>query len=220
MVRSSDFLVYDPDTPSDSSYRLPTVAFAPSTGLWTPVSSYDPHPPESVELWLRQVLLEFPDTLPAAKKDQVREIVQAGTRTAIQGVDCYKGALSDDCWTFVNQPTLNLSVSSLAFANQEAAKDFARNFAQLVLPVDGVVLAPVQRTLPRRGYSSFFSGRGAIGVQDGVDISPEQLEKSREELQSVRWMIFAVKAFLLRFWGLARVRLSLSCRSYGGEVRC
>ncbi|KAK4703272.1 hydroxymethylglutaryl-CoA reductase (NADPH), partial [Phenoliferia sp. Uapishka_3] len=205
VVRSSEFLIHDPDTPS-SAYKLPTIAFQPSTGLWSPVSAYEASPANSVELWLRQVILDFPRNLPAAKKDQVRSLVQATTSSALEGTDCYHAPDADsNCWAFSKEVTSNLSVQSFAFASQDASKDFARNFAALDLSVQGLVLDPVQKSQLRKRPSSFFSGKNAVedaGADD--DVTDATALKNREQLQSVRWMIFAVKAFLLRFWGLAK----------------
>lgn len=73
-------------------------------------------------------------------------------------------------------------------------------------------------------YPSFFSGRTSnfystrfSGVDDDQDellafnaATPAGRGSNGNELQSVRWIIYAIKSFVLRFWYLAKVRLFFS----------
>lgn len=136
---------------------------------------------------------------------------------ALDGTDCYHGPQSADCWSFNKDVTSNLSIQSFAFASQDASTDFKANFAQRDVAVQGLVLDPVQKSnAARKRQASFFSGkREQEHDAPEDDVVDEAAVRNREELQSVRWMIFAVKAFLLRFWGLAKVRFAVQMGAIG-----
>ncbi|BGP19514.1 hypothetical protein JCM10213_006334 [Rhodosporidiobolus nylandii] len=202
VVRNSDFLLYDDDVvPSPNTLnRHPSIAFSPSTGLWSPVSPSEPAADEAVELWLRQVIVEVPNAMAVARKNEVRELLDANAELAFDGIeDCYE--VNGECFKLQTQPALNLTVKSFAFKSLVGPTQFLTNFSSLPLETETVALEKVRRNGGRKRYTSFFNrGRDDFVVED----SAEPNEDRRKEMESVQWMIFAAKAFVLRFWGLAK----------------
>ncbi|GAA6010512.1 hypothetical protein JCM10207_001340 [Rhodosporidiobolus poonsookiae] len=202
VVRNSDFLLYDDDVlPSPSAYnRHPSIAFAPTTGLWSPVSPSEPASEDALELWLRQVIVEVPTALSVARKNEVKELLDANSALAFEGIeDCYE--VNGECFKLQTQPTLNLTVKSFAFKSLVGPTQFLNNFSTLPMETETVALEKVRRTQGRKRYTSFFNrGREDFVVED----SAEPSEDRKREMASVQWMLFAAKAFVLRFWGLAK----------------
>ncbi|GAA5945411.1 uncharacterized protein JCM15063_003012 [Sporobolomyces koalae] len=201
VVRNSDFLLYDDDVlpVANTTNRHPSLLFAPSTGLWSSVSPSDPAPADSVELWLRQVIVEIPTNLASTRKTQVKELLDADVAVAMSDVqDCYR--IDGECWTAQTQPTLNLTVKSFAFSSLVGPNQFLNNFADIPVETETVALEKVRRTQGRKRYTSFFN-RG----QDDFVVEEAEFNMDRKrEMESVQWMLFAAKAFVLRFWGLAK----------------
>lgn len=204
VVRNSDFLLYDDDVlPSiNAANRHPSIAFSPSTGLWNSVSPSEPSPANGVELWLRQLVVETPNDMSVARKNEVKELLSADSMLAFDGIeDCYR--LGNDCWNVQTQPTLNLTVKSFAFTSLVGPNQFLSNFTILPLETETVALEKVKRSVGRKRYTSFFNR----GREDFVVEGPDQPSEDRKrEMESVQWMLFAAKVFVLRFWGLAKVR--------------
>ncbi|GAA5907481.1 hypothetical protein JCM6882_003872 [Rhodosporidiobolus microsporus] len=202
VVRNSDFLLYDDDVvPSPNNLnRHPSIAYSPSTGLWSSVSPSEPASNDAVELWLRQVIVEAPNAMAVARKDEVKELLDANAELAFNGIkDCYE--VGGECFKLQTQPTLNLTVKSFAFKSLVGPTQFLTNFSNLPLETETVALEKVRRTGGRKRYTSFFNrGQEDFVVED----ASEPNEDRRKELESVQWMIFAAKAFVLRFWGLAK----------------
>ncbi|GAA5824725.1 hypothetical protein JCM11251_005316 [Rhodosporidiobolus azoricus] len=202
VVRNSDFLLYDDDVvPSPSSLnRHPSIAFSPTTGLWSSVSPSEPASNDALELWLRQVIVEAPNAMAVARKDEVKELLDANAELAFQGIeDCYE--VQGECFKLQTQPTLNLTVKSFAFKSLVGPTQFLTNFSNLPLETETVALEKVRRTGGRKRYTSFFNR----GQEDFViEEAGQPNEDRRKEMESVQWMIFAAKAFVLRFWGLAK----------------
>ncbi|GAA6004428.1 uncharacterized protein JCM10292_007063 [Rhodotorula paludigena] len=202
VVRSSDFLLYDDDVlPSaNAANRHPSIVFAPSTGLWSSVSPSEPAVDDAVELWLRQVIVEVPNAMPVARKDEVKDLLDANAALAFKGVDdCYE--VRGECWKVQTQPALNLSVKTFAFSSLVGPTQFLNNFSALPLETETVALEKVRRMGGRRRYTSFFNrGRDDFVVED----ASEPNEERKKEMESVQWMLFAAKVFVLRFWGLAK----------------
>ncbi|GAA6030905.1 hypothetical protein JCM8097_008929 [Rhodosporidiobolus ruineniae] len=202
VVRNSDFLLYDDDVlPSpDALNRHPSIAFSPSTGLWNPVAPSEPAANDAVELWLRQVIVEVPNAMAVARKSEVKELIDASAALAFDGIeDCYE--VNGECFKLQTQPTLNLTVKSFAFKSLVGPTQFLNNFSALPLETETVALEKVRRTQGRKRYTSFFNrGREDFVVEDAAEPS----EDRRKEMESVQWMLFAAKAFVLRFWGLAK----------------
>ncbi|GAA5863053.1 hypothetical protein JCM8547_002783 [Rhodosporidiobolus lusitaniae] len=201
VVRNSDFLLYDDDVlPSAGNLnRHPSITFSPSTGLWSSVSPSAPATDSAVELWLRQVVVEVPTAMAAARKGEVKELLDANAALAFDGIeDCYE--VNGECFKLQTQPTLNLTVKSFAFNSLVGPTQFLNNFTILPLETEKVALEKVKRAGVKR-YTSFFNrGRDNFLVEDAVEPS----EDRRKEMESVQWMLFAAKAFVLRFWGLAK----------------
>ncbi|KAM0746665.1 hypothetical protein T439DRAFT_306082 [Meredithblackwellia eburnea MCA 4105] len=221
VVRTSDFLVYDPSSSSStaslrnsstsssspsSSTVDPTVTFSPVTGIW---STYDPsqhaHNDEhQVELYLQQLGLEFGNTIDPSKRNEVISLVSNTISASSPKVD-----------PITRTPTLNSTYLTY----------FHPSTPQPLVPlpktlVPAVLLAPLSSPSSslkpsisssstnrkrRTHYSSFFSGpQSGSGSLLEPEWNEELWERSREELMSTRWVIFALKAFVLRFWGLAK----------------
>lgn len=136
-----------------------------------------------------------------ARKGEVKDLLDANTALAFDGVqDCYE--VAGECFKLQTQPTLNLTVKSFAFKSIVGPTQFLNNFTTLPLETENVALEKVRRSVGKR-YTSFFNrGRENFVVED----LSEPSEDRRKEMESVQWMIFAAKAFVLRFWGLAKVR--------------
>ncbi|GAA5890321.1 hypothetical protein JCM16303_006419 [Sporobolomyces ruberrimus] len=201
VVRNSDFLLYDDDVlPSaDTANRHPSILFAPSTGLWSSVSPSEHAPVDSVELWLRQVIVEIPTHLASTRKSQAKELLDADVALAMNDVeDCYQ--VDGRCWKVQTQPTLNLTVQSFAFSSLVGPTQFLNNFAIVPTETESVALEKVRRTQGRRRYTSFFNR----GEEDFVVEEEGFNEERKREMESVQWMLFAAKAFVMRFWGLAK----------------
>ncbi|KWU43403.1 putative hydroxymethylglutaryl-CoA reductase [Rhodotorula sp. JG-1b] len=202
VVRNSDFLLYDDDVlPSvNAANRHPSIAFSPSTGLWNSVSPSEPAPAEGIELWLRQLIVEVPNDMAVARKTEVKELLSADSMLAFDGIeDCYR--VHGNCWSVQTQPTLNLTVKSLAFTSLAGPTQFLSNFSILPLETETVALEKVKRSVGRKRYTSFFNR----GRDDFVVEGPDQPSEDRKrEMESVQWMLFAAKVFVLRFWGLAK----------------
>ncbi|GAA5968653.1 hypothetical protein JCM11641_007712 [Rhodosporidiobolus odoratus] len=202
VVRTSDFLLYDDDVvPSAHNLnRHPSIAFSPSTGLWTPVSPSEPAADESVELWLRQVIVESPNAMAIARKNEVRELLDANAVLAFDGInDCHQ--VNGNSFRHQAQPALNLTVKSFAFDSLVGPTQFLTNFSNLPLETETVALEKVKRMQGRQRYTSFFNrGQDDFVIEDASEPS----EDRRKEMESVKWMLFATKAFVLRFWGLAK----------------
>lgn len=208
VVRNSDFLLYDDDVlPSvNTANRHPSIAYAPSTGLWSSVSPSEPVPADGIELWLRQLVVEMPDDMAVARKTEAKELLSADSMLALDGIDdCYR--VGDACWSVQTQPTLNLTVKSFAFSSLVGPTQFLSNFTLMPLETDAVALDKVSaRSVGRKRYTSFFNR----GRDDFVVEAPDQPSEDRKrEMESVQWMLFAAKVFVLRFWGLAKVRPAL-----------
>ncbi|BGP57886.1 3-hydroxy-3-methylglutaryl-coenzyme A (HMG-CoA) reductase isozyme [Rhodotorula sphaerocarpa] len=203
VVRNSDFLLYDDDVlPSvNTANRHPSIAYAPSTGLWSSVSPSEPVPADGIELWLRQLVVEMPDDMAVARKTEAKELLSADSMLALDGIDdCYR--VGDACWSVQTQPTLNLTVKSFAFSSLVGPTQFLSNFTLMPLETDAVALDKVSaRSVGRKRYTSFFNR----GRDDFVVEAPDQPSEDRKrEMESVQWMLFAAKVFVLRFWGLAK----------------
>ncbi|GAA5974602.1 hypothetical protein JCM21900_005683 [Sporobolomyces salmonicolor] len=201
VVRNSDFLLYDDDVlPSANTLnRHPSIAFAPSDGLWSSVSPSDPAPADAVELWLRQVIVEIPKDLATARKSEAKALLDEEVALAFQGIeDCYE--VDGNCWKTQTQPTLNLTVKSFAFSSLVGPTQFLNNFSNLSLNTETVALEKARSTQGRRRYTSFFNR----GHDDFIVEETEFNEERKKEMESVQWMIFAAKAFVMRFWGLAK----------------
>ncbi|GAA5983732.1 hypothetical protein JCM5350_002374 [Sporobolomyces pararoseus] len=201
VVRNSDFLLYDDDVlPSvNTTNRHPSILFAPSTGLWSSVSPSEHAPADSVELWLRQVIVEIPTNLAPVRKTQAKELLDADVTLAMNDVeDCYK--VDGKCWQVQTQPTLNLTVKSFAFSSLVGPTRFLNNFNDIPTETETVALEKVRRTQGRKRYTSFFNR----GQDDFVVEEVEFNEERKREMESVQWMLFAAKAFVMRFWGLAK----------------
>ncbi|BGO95077.1 hypothetical protein NBRC10512_006360 [Rhodotorula toruloides] len=202
VVRHSDFLLYDDDAfPSANTLnRHPSISFEPSTGLWTSVSPSEPAPIDTVELWLRQVIVEVPNTMAVARKNEVKELLEADSLLAEQGIeDCYK--VAGQCWKVQTQPALNLTVKSFAFESLVGPTQFFANFSTLPLETETVALEKVRRSQGRKRYTSFFNRGQDDFVVEGSD---QPSEDRKREMESVHWVLFAAKVFVLRFWGLAK----------------
>ncbi|GAA5916833.1 uncharacterized protein JCM6883_002386 [Sporobolomyces salmoneus] len=201
VVRNSDFLLYDDDVlPSaNTTNRHPSILYAPSTGLWSTVSPSEPGPADSVELWLRQVIVEIPTNLAPARKTQAKQLLDSDVALAMNDVqDCHK--VNGECWQAQSQPTLNLTVKSFAFESLVGPTQFLNNFANVPTETETVALEKVRRTQGRKRYTSFFNR----GQDDFVVEEVEFNEERKREMESVQWMLFATKAFIMRFWGLAK----------------
>ncbi|GAA6060323.1 hypothetical protein JCM10212_000420 [Sporobolomyces blumeae] len=201
VVRNADFLLYDDDVlPSaNTTNRHPSILFAPSTGLWSPVSPSQAAPDNSVELWLRQVIVEIPTSLPSTRKTEAKDLLDADVALAMTDVeDCYR--VDAECWKTQTQPALNLTVKSFAFSSLVGPTQFLNNFATVPVETETVALEKIRRTQGRRRYTSFFNR----GQDDFVVEETEFNEERKREMESVQWMLFAAKAFVLRFWGLAK----------------
>ncbi|BGP51148.1 3-hydroxy-3-methylglutaryl-coenzyme A (HMG-CoA) reductase isozyme [Rhodotorula kratochvilovae] len=200
VVRNSDFLLYDDDAVlgASAANRHPSISFAPSTGLWNSVSPSEPAPANAVELWLRQVIVEVPNAMAVARKGEVKELLDANSALASGGIeDCHQ--VGGECWTYQTQPALNLTVKSFAFDSLVGPTQFLSNFSTLPLETETVALEKVRQG-GRKRYTSFFNrGREDFIVED---VTPN--EDRKREMESVQWMIFAAKVFVLRFWGLAK----------------
>lgn len=204
-------MLYDDDVlPSvNAANRHPSIAFSPSTGLWNSVSPSEPAPAQGIELWLRQLIVEVPNDMAVARKTEVKELLSADSMLAFDGIeDCYR--VHGTCWSVQTQPTLNLTVKSLAFTSLAGPTQFLTNFSILPLETETVALEKVKRSVGRKRYTSFFNR----GRDDFVVEGPDQPSEDRKrEMQSVQWMLFAAKVFVLRFWGLAKVSLGAHAAS-------
>ncbi|GAA5937137.1 hypothetical protein JCM3775_001560 [Rhodotorula graminis] len=200
VVRNSDFLLYDDDAAlgASAANRHPSIAFAPSTGLWSSVSPSEPAPANAVELWLRQVIVEVPTAMAAARKSEVKELLDADSALAFDGIeDCY--AVRGECWKAQTQPALNLTVKSFAFTSLVGPTQFLSNFSVSPLETETVALEKVRQG-GRKRYTSFFNR----GREDFVVEPTAPNEDRKREMESVQWALFAAKVFVLRFWGLAK----------------
>lgn len=155
---------------------------------------------------MRQLVLEVPKTLSLSRKAELRDAVSVATAKALGGVECYK--VDGACWAVQTQPTVDITARSLAFASAEESKKFAINFSTLQLSTKDLELVKVRNSQGRRRYASFFNRKD---VDDGSDDSvfEEGRERNQEEMKSATWMIFAARAFVMRFYGLAKVRRAL-----------
>jgi len=122
--------------------------------------------------------------------------------------DCYR--VDGKCWEVQTQPTLNLTVKSFAFSSLVGPTQFLNNFASVPTETETVALEKVRRTQGRKRYTSFFNR----GQDDFVVEEVEFNEERKREMESVQWMLFAAKAFVMRFWGLAKVSRSSSFISF------
>lgn len=179
---------------------------------------------------MRQLVVEVPAAgIDPSIASDIKSTLDAATPRALDGLDCYKLGNSRTCWSVETQPTLNRTARSFVFNSAEASKEFAtRLVAQpaLLAPSSSssrVALKRQQRA--RRGprsYTSFFSRNtpvdGAGKTTDdsdtdlvlddtwiGDEVNDGLFEKSREDMRSAKWMLFAARAFIMRFYGLAKV---------------
>lgn len=219
VVRTSDFLLYDDSLSAPSSSpRYPSIAYTPSTGLWSSVppslTTDDSSSTPAVELWLKQLVVEVPTTLPVAQTLQMKEIISSGTAAALSApeVECYKAPGSSDCWDVQTQPTLNRTARSFAFTSPTSAKAFSAAFHSLPsLRSSSLELKALpKRRRGTRNYASFFSrarGEDEASSRSGEeeDAAEWEVERSMEDMKSVKWMLYAVRAFVMRFYGLAKV---------------
>ncbi|SCV74476.1 BQ2448_8115 [Microbotryum intermedium] len=209
VVRTSDFLNDEFDRPlGDNQY--PTILYDPASHLWSPSVANSAAPVGSVELYLKQLVVEVPLGLELARSIEIKDTLDNATRVALNGVDCYKIG-NGECWMVETQPSLNRTARSLAFATAAASREFSLNFVKLPLssPTFDV---EARKTRKARTYTSFLSRGGSKedSIQPEELLVEERSERSLEEMQSVKWMIFAVRAFVMRFYGLAKVP-SMSC---------
>ncbi|GAA5849525.1 hypothetical protein JCM9279_007258 [Rhodotorula babjevae] len=200
VVRNSDFLLYDDDAAlgASAANRHPSIAFSPATGLWSSVSPSEPAPANAVELWLRQVIVEVPTAMAAARKSEIKELLDADSALAFDGIeDCYQ--VQGECWKAQTQPALNLTVKSFAFTSLVGPTQFLSNFSVSPLETETVALEKVRQG-GRKRYTSFFNR----GREDFVVEPTAPNEDRKREMESVQWALFAAKVFVLRFWGLAK----------------
>jgi hydroxymethylglutaryl-CoA reductase (NADPH) len=199
-VRNSDFLVLDDDLPTSYYARHPSIAYTPTSGLWAPFPVTSP-PNASVEVWMRQLVLEVPRGMALQLKEEVREAASSATAKALEGVACYE--IEGVCWSVQTQPTLNLTARSFAFTSSNASKEFSNNIAAADLSTSHLELLRIPNSQGRR-YTSFFNRKPLVDGTDDIVFQAARA-RSQEEMQSVKWMIYAGRAFILRFWGLAKV---------------
>ncbi|KDE08149.1 hypothetical protein MVLG_01630 [Microbotryum lychnidis-dioicae p1A1 Lamole] len=203
VVRTSDFLNDEFDRPlGDNQY--PTISYDPASHLWSPSIANSAAPVGSVELYLKQLVVEVPLGLDIVRSTEVKDTLDNATRVALEGVDCYKIG-NGDCWMVETQPSLNRTARTLAFASAAASRDFSLNFVKL--PLSSPTLdVKARKTRKARTYTSFLSRGGSKddSAQPEELLVEERSERSLEEMQSVKWMIFAVRAFVMRFYGLAK----------------
>ncbi|SCZ96778.1 BZ3500_MvSof-1268-A1-R1_Chr4-1g06711 [Microbotryum saponariae] len=203
VVRTSDFLNDEFDRPlGDNQY--PTILYDPASHLWSPSIATSAAPVGSVELYLKQLVVEVPLGLDIVRSIEIKDTLDNATRVALEGVDCYKIG-NGDCWMVETQPSLNRTARSLAFASAAASRDFSLNFVKL--PLSSPTLdVEARKTRKPRTYTSFLSRGGSKDdrAQSEELLVEERSERSLEEMQSVKWMIFAVRAFVMRFYGLAK----------------
>ncbi|KAK4052630.1 3-hydroxy-3-methylglutaryl-coenzyme A (HMG-CoA) reductase isozyme [Microbotryomycetes sp. JL221] len=187
----------------------------------------------SRELWMKQVVVEAQPTTSLSHLTKLKQTLDKSTNQALSSVDCYKldnecwtvetqPTLNRTARSFV----FNTVDSSKLFAKQfrqvvslsSSINDDKDKSSTLMLKPK----APRRRAT--RNYTSFFSRSqdASVGQQhhhhrqhsddnereyssleetgeyDGV------YEKSLEDMRSAKWMLFAVRAFIMRFYGLAK----------------
>ncbi|KAI5478793.1 hydroxymethylglutaryl-CoA reductase (NADPH) [Pseudohyphozyma bogoriensis] len=177
VVKDSDFLLALP------SPDLPSLSYTPATGVWTPAP--DSSIAEGVELYVRQLVVNFPPVSVESKKEARSLLVDSLGLTD----DCYSLASASECFTTQTNPYLNSSVTTYFYTtppptttpNVEFPEELGLG-AERVLPSTG------------RRYSSFFSRK----EQELVGVV------RKEEMESGTWVVYALKALVLRFWDLAK----------------
>lgn len=226
VVRESDFLLYDDSLTPRTDSRHPFMSYSPASGLWTaaqPALAGTSEPAK--ELWLRQLTVEIPSEIASSRASSVKAAIDATVPKALEGVDCYR-LDGRTCWSVETQPSLNRTARTYLFNSAEASKMFAANFvAQPSLKSDHLSLKARRSRNTIRRYTSFFSGNSDLASRaesdsmfDDVWISDDVdglVEKSREDMRSAKWMLFAIRAFVMRFYGLAKVRVHVPMRRKG-----
>lgn len=198
VVRTSDFLNYD-DIPSvRPQSRYPVLAFTPSAAVWHGMSPSHAVPAGADELWLKQVVVEVTAGLPLAQTIEVNTVLDRAVLDALPA-DCYR--LDGRCWEATSQPTLNRTARSFAFTSPQAASIFGSALAQQHLSSETLQFEQSRRK--RTSYTSFF-GRGNDKQQVHDVLVDEPHDRTLEDMKSVKWMLFAARAFVMRFYGLAK----------------
>ncbi|KAK4046320.1 3-hydroxy-3-methylglutaryl-coenzyme A (HMG-CoA) reductase isozyme [Microbotryomycetes sp. JL201] len=225
LVRTSDFLLYDDSLSVAPESWYPFISYSPSTGLWSALPTtaslplnHNPNADSSQtlatntrELWMKQIVVESPPHASPSLTNQVKQTLDKSTKHALVAVDCYKLPKQHQCWTVETQPTLNRTARSFVFTDATSSREFGSTFASLSLSSDSLLLKPKHRRRVTRSYASFFSrsddgsnqhsnvvAEAEAGEYDGV------YEKSLEDMRSAKWMLFAARAFVMRFYGLAK----------------
>jgi hydroxymethylglutaryl-CoA reductase (NADPH) len=235
VVRTSDFLLPDEYSSARSS-RYPSISFSPTTGLWGPASEAVAETTSSaIDIWVRQVVVESPGSFASDKRQEVKSVVDSAIAKALVDVQCYaveeeSGAsyLSEPvpppsvpCWSVQNQPTSNSTARSLAFPSAADSQKFARQLSELQLSTSRVEMVKMANSHgTRRKFTSFFSknGKDLLGLDeqsqdfgeawwDDALFEMAARERNLEEMKSFKWMLFAARAFVMRFWGLAKVNI-------------
>ena len=206
VVRTSDFLLLDDDS-AFLTARAPSVLYSPLTARWTPLPVTPTLPTDGdtapLHLWLRQLFVEAPRSFPAQESQEIDQVVHEAVAQALDQASCYQGATAH-CWIDEHSPSQNLSATSFAFLSEDASFRFLANLSTIDLATSTTQLKKLSGSEGRRRYMSFFRRKDTAEVYEGVEGARE---RSKEEMQSITWMLFAARAFVMRFYGLARVNI-------------
>lgn len=209
VIRTSDFLVLDDQLPSSSAvhtrHSTASIKHDGLTGLWHNAPSYvqQPDNEHGTELWLRQFVVEFPATASPDAVQQLNSTFENGVSSILRGTSCHK-TTQGRCLATDFTPSPNSFGRSFAFDSQEASLEFANRLKGIDLSTPSLSVRPLNKPIKRTHYVSLFNRNPQVDhlVSDGWDSAKE---RNLEEMRSVKWIIFAARAFVLRFWGLAKV---------------
>lgn len=189
LVKSSEFLL------SPNSIKNSSITF--SNGVWS--SSSTTKDLTARELWLQQLVIASP-IQPSEEFNKIDSSVDRAVKIALTGSDCYSTRKGAQCWIDKGYPSTQLIAHSIAFRSEAASLAFPLNLSTIELAPQGFAMKKLATAVGPQRYMSFFSRK------DGVEeIYEGARERSQEEMQSVTWMIFAARAFVMRFYGLIKV---------------
>lgn len=217
VVRTSDFLLLPEDVDVGSSnFNMRSIVYDSLSRNWTTRAAVEVAPiGQDKELWLNQFSIKHSDIDSARVNELEYAIADIITKS-----NCYRLSPTA-CLQHHSTLDANINLRSLFFDSLNASEHF------IYTDLDSLGLHSrsestdnglfLQRNTRRQGgatkYMSFFR-KGRYLESDGSDVDVAGNEKvTREEMKSITWMLFAIRAFVMRFYYLAKVSLCIRIAS-------